>query len=189
MRGASSPKHCLPEVRAANGACARSSEVNGPLVWPNAKEIHLEPPKKTAPGTSCWNSLIDAEQRLLEREYEVRMTSTSSDPSDRHVDPPRPPDFLIDRVVSGFENDDAERHRTLFDQTGKQSLRDITMALAGIGRTFPEFPRILDFGCGCARVTRWLQYETGDSELFGCDIDAEAIAWNQINIHWSPVCP
>jgi len=110
------------------------------------------------------------------------MTSTAPGSTDRPVDPPRPPDFLIDRVVSGFENDDAERHRALFDQTGKQSLLDITTALAGIGRTFAEFPRILDFGCGCARVTRWLQYETAGSDLFGCDIDAEAIAWNQSNL-------
>lgn len=96
--------------------------------------------------------------------------------------PPRPPDFLIDRVVSGFENDAAEKHRALFDETGKRSLLDIKTTLAGIGRSLREFPRILDFGCGCARVTRWLQYETSAGELFGCDIDAEAIAWNQDNI-------
>jgi len=85
-------------------------------------------------------------------------------------------------VVSGFENDNAEKHRALFDQTGKQSLIDITTALAGIGRRLGEFPRILDFGCGCARVTRWLQFETSGCELFGCDIDAEAIAWDQENL-------
>lgn len=96
--------------------------------------------------------------------------------------PPRPPDFLIDRVVSGFENDAAEKHRALFDQTGKQSLLDIKTALSGIGRSLDEFPRILDFGCGCARVTRWLQYETSSSELYGCDIDAEAITWNRDNL-------
>jgi SAM-dependent methyltransferase len=84
--------------------------------------------------------------------------------------------------VSGFENDNAEKHRALFDETGKRSLGDITSALAGIGRSLSDFPRILDFGCGCARVTRWLQFETGGSELFGCDIDAEAIAWDQDNL-------
>ncbi len=95
------------------------------------------------------------------------------------VDPPRPPDFLIDRVVSGFQNDAAEEHRALFDVTGQQSVLDIRTALAGIGRSLEEFPRILDFGCGCARVTRWLQFETSSSELYGCDIDAEAISWNR----------
>jgi SAM-dependent methyltransferase len=110
------------------------------------------------------------------------MTSTTRGSTNPLVDPPRAPDFLIDRVVSGFSNDDAERHRALFDESGKQSLRDITTALAGIGRTVGEFPRILDFGCGCARVTRWLQFETTGCELFGCDIDGDAIAWNQENL-------
>jgi len=110
------------------------------------------------------------------------MSSTTPGSTNPLVDPPRAPDFLIDRVVSGFSNDDAERHRALFDESGKQSLRDITIALAGIGRTVGEFPRILDFGCGCARVTRWLQFETTGCELFGCDIDADAITWNQENL-------
>jgi SAM-dependent methyltransferase len=110
------------------------------------------------------------------------MTSTTQGSTDSPVDPPRPPDFLIDRVVSGFANEEAEKHRALFDETGKRSLNDITTALAGIGRKVSDFPRILDFGCGCARVTRWLQRETAGSELFGCDIDAEAIAWDQENL-------
>jgi len=95
------------------------------------------------------------------------------------VEPPRPPDFLIDRVVSGFENDAAEKHRALFDMTGKQSVLDIKTALAGIGRSIEEFQSILDFGCGCSRVTRWLQFEAPSSQLYGCDIDAEAISWNR----------
>lgn len=40
--------------------------------------------------------------------------------------------------------------------------------------------RVLDFGCGCARVTRFLDcLGEGDIELYGCDIDAEAIDWCQ----------
>ena len=106
-------------------------------------------------------------------------TKTSNASADQPVDPPRPPDFLIDRIVSGFESDEAEKHRALFDQSGRQSLLDIKTALAGIGRSLDEFPRILDFGCGCARVTRWLQYETSGSDLHACDIDAEAISWDR----------
>lgn len=38
--------------------------------------------------------------------------------------------------------------------------------------------RVLDFGCGCARVTRFLDcLGQGDVELFGCDIDKVAIDW------------
>jgi SAM-dependent methyltransferase len=96
--------------------------------------------------------------------------------------PPRPPDFLIDRVVVGFTNDAAEEHRVLFDETGKRSLNDIITALAGIGRSFDDFPRILDFGCGCARMDRWLIKAATSSELHGCDIDEQAIAWDQANL-------
>ncbi|MEZ5324065.1 MAG: class I SAM-dependent methyltransferase [Verrucomicrobiales bacterium] len=38
--------------------------------------------------------------------------------------------------------------------------------------------RVLDFGCGCARVTRFLDcLGEGGVELFGCDIDKSAIDW------------
>lgn len=96
-------------------------------------------------------------------------------------EPPRPPDYLIDRVA-GCDNDKAEEHRRRFDMTGKQSVLEIKSALAGIGLTLDDFPRILDFGCGCARVDRWLQYEVSSSKLHGCDIDEQAIAWNQRNL-------
>lgn len=96
--------------------------------------------------------------------------------------PPRPPDFLIDRVVTGFTNDTATDGRYWFDESGRRSLVDVKRVLAGIGRTFDDFPRILDFGCGPARVDRWLIYEATKSELHGCDIDEESIAWNQANL-------
>ena len=85
-------------------------------------------------------------------------------------------------MVSGFENATAEAGRRLFDESGQRSLHDIGLALAGLGRRLDEFPWILDFGCGCARVTRWLQYEVGSNELHGCDIDEQAIAWDQLNL-------
>jgi SAM-dependent methyltransferase len=40
----------------------------------------------------------------------------------------------------------------------------------------PRGARLLDFGCGSGRVLRHL---VGEWELYGCDTDAEAIAWSQ----------
>ena len=37
---------------------------------------------------------------------------------------------------------------------------------------------VLDWGCGCGRVSRWLSYVN----LHGCDIDAEAVTWCQENL-------
>jgi SAM-dependent methyltransferase len=96
--------------------------------------------------------------------------------------PPRPPDFLIDRVVSGFDDASAEEGRSSFDKYGQQSLHDITTALAGIGAKVGDFAKILDFGCGCARVLRWLPQEAPASQIHGCDIDEQAIAWCQANL-------
>lgn len=43
--------------------------------------------------------------------------------------------------------------------------------------------RILDWGCGCGRVIAQLIKLIPPRQLFGCDIDTEAIAWDVANIH------
>jgi SAM-dependent methyltransferase len=93
--------------------------------------------------------------------------------------PPRPPDFLIDRVVSGFDTTEVDEARQMFDHYGRQSLFDINTALAGLGRSLGDFSQILDFGCGCARILRWLPAEVTKAQIFGCDIDEQAIEWCQ----------
>jgi SAM-dependent methyltransferase len=45
-----------------------------------------------------------------------------------------------------------------------------------VGRDFPDFRRILDWGCGCGRSTRHFA-ALGDGRLLGVDIDADNIAW------------
>jgi SAM-dependent methyltransferase len=37
--------------------------------------------------------------------------------------------------------------------------------------------RVLDWGCGCGRVTRYLLSRRPLPEVFGCDIDEEAVEW------------
>lgn len=91
------------------------------------------------------------------------------------VDPPLPEVDLRWRV-SGQRLGDAE-----FLEQGRNSMADAQRALAVVGRTLASFDRVLDFGCGCARVTRHVLTAT-DAEVHGCDIDAEAIAWCQANL-------
>lgn len=67
----------------------------------------------------------------------------------------------------------------MFDASGRQSAQELNRSVASVGRELREFDRILDFGCGCGRVTRWLRPLADDSELQGCDIDEFAIAWDQ----------
>ena len=42
--------------------------------------------------------------------------------------------------------------------------------------------RALDFGCGAGRVMRHFMAEATEAEIWGCDIDAESVAWLQRNL-------
>jgi SAM-dependent methyltransferase len=44
--------------------------------------------------------------------------------------------------------------------------------------------RVLDFGCGAGRALRHFVSEAGDAEFWGCDIDAQSVAW--INASLNP---
>jgi hypothetical protein len=95
---------------------------------------------------------------------------------------PLPPDELIDRVVSGFSNEEAEAHRALFLHTGRRSLEDLEAALAAVGDTLSSRENILEFGCGCGRIMRWMEDLGRARKLAGTDIDARAIEWASENL-------
>lgn len=44
---------------------------------------------------------------------------------------------------------------------------------------FEDFNRVLDWGCGCGRVSRITLKHVPAGRLYGCDIDADAIHWMQ----------
>ncbi len=91
---------------------------------------------------------------------------------------PVPPDHLIDRVVSFQAGGDREAVASSFMETGQSSVRDIEAALATINKSLFDFESILEFGSGCGRIMRWLGPVGAKSELHGCDIDEEAMAWS-----------
>jgi SAM-dependent methyltransferase len=88
----------------------------------------------------------------------------------RMADIPIPPPELRHRVTGSDSAD-------VFLTSGQLSYGDLTRALAGAGRQLGSFERVLDWGCGCGRVTRWLGAELEGRELFGVDIDPLAIGW------------
>jgi SAM-dependent methyltransferase len=93
-----------------------------------------------------------------------------------------PPDELMDRVVSGFSSERAEEHRALFLETGRRSLHDLEMALTAVGDSLSAHTSILEFGCGCGRIMRWMDDIGRSSTLVGTDIDQRAIEWAAANL-------
>lgn len=64
-----------------------------------------------------------------------------------------------------------------FHRTGRATAEQIAGILERGGRPLHQHRRVLDFGCGPGRVIDCIHDMHPDAELFGCDIDAEAIAW------------
>jgi len=85
------------------------------------------------------------------------------------------PPLALRLRVSGLADE------TDFGSSGWQSAADFRRALAGVARAIPQFPRILEWGCGCGRILMQLPVDLEQQELHGCDIDGEAIAWLQAN--------
>jgi SAM-dependent methyltransferase len=66
---------------------------------------------------------------------------------------------------------------------GKRIVADMEAALRSVGSELSAFGLILDFGCGCGRVLRWLRSRAAaPQELYGTDIDAQAIGWCQAHL-------
>ncbi|MGA3084394.1 MAG: class I SAM-dependent methyltransferase [Thermodesulfobacteriota bacterium] len=87
---------------------------------------------------------------------------------------PIPPQELIVRVDY---SDDVD----LFLGVGRIIFWDLKRLLFDIGKNFESFHSILDFGCGCGRVTRFLR-PTNHQVITGMDIDPESIGWCKANL-------
>ena len=86
--------------------------------------------------------------------------------------PPVPPPKLRHRVHGSIPLQG-------FLDVGKQVAGDLTAMLADVGHAIPAQGQILDWGCGCGRVLRFLAPALPGRAYFGCDIDRELITWCQ----------
>jgi len=71
-----------------------------------------------------------------------------------------------------------------FWKSGGMSVANINTMLSIIGTSFIDYPRALEFGCGCGRILLHMKAIAEKSELYGVDIDPEGIAWAQGHIPW-----
>jgi SAM-dependent methyltransferase len=84
---------------------------------------------------------------------------------------PPPPKHMQIRTVGGYVPG--------FIESGFSICDDLNAVLSVVGKSLADFPRILDWGCGCGRTTRALKTLFPKAEVWGSDIDPEAIAWLQ----------
>jgi ubiquinone/menaquinone biosynthesis C-methylase UbiE len=89
----------------------------------------------------------------------------------READIPPPPNkHLQVRVVGGYVPN--------FIESGFANVYpDLMRALKPAEKELSDFKSILDFGCGCGRAIRALATLLPESDLYGTDIDNEAIEW------------
>jgi SAM-dependent methyltransferase len=86
---------------------------------------------------------------------------------------PLPPRRLMVRVA-GTPDDD------WFLRSGRISADTVRAAATRHGQPLESLGSLLDFGCGCGRVTRW--WHELDAEVHGSDVDVRAVAWCQANL-------
>lgn len=114
--------------------------------------------------------------------------------------PSVPPADLILRVTPSFDVEDVESAPWSFDVEGFNNLRLLENAVAavspwhyggevwlsdarvGVPRSFADFERLLDFGCGCGRFVRHLRPLAESVEIHGTDIDSEMVEWLRAHV-------
>jgi SAM-dependent methyltransferase len=88
------------------------------------------------------------------------------------------PPHLRFRVAGGYDIE-------WYLSRGKLSAGNLDDALRPLGKTVYSFRQVLDFGCGCGRMLRWLNNPPASCQLYGTDIDGDAIRWNQEHLHFA----
>jgi SAM-dependent methyltransferase len=87
---------------------------------------------------------------------------------------PVPPPRLIVRVAGTADVG-------WFLESGRLAAESLRASLERQGRRMEELGSLLDFGCGCGRVTRrWVELERTD--VHGADANERAIAWCRANL-------
>jgi SAM-dependent methyltransferase len=69
-----------------------------------------------------------------------------------------------------------------FLATGRADAERMKEILTSLGAPLARAARVLDFGCGCGRMLRWLRSFADGAEIWGVDIRAEDILWGQQNL-------
>jgi 2-polyprenyl-3-methyl-5-hydroxy-6-metoxy-1,4-benzoquinol methylase len=109
------------------------------------------------------------EQSIKSEDTAIYMQQALSLLQLKGIVPPIPPPHLQVRVSNRYYGE--------FFVHGSGIIRDVEQILSSSGRNIRSFERILDFGCGCGRTLIPLSFCVDPENLYGTDIDEEAIGW------------
>jgi SAM-dependent methyltransferase len=133
--------------------------------WRGFAKTWLERLGLLGPAFRAWEAL-----RAIDRRYSRELYKKGVGPDGLPVPPPR---LVVG--VGGHNNVDA------FVEGGRLLARRIESLLERHSVEVEDLSAILDFGCGSGRIIRqWKFLET--PALFGCDYNAEAVAWCAANL-------
>jgi len=104
------------------------------------------------------------------------MNNPATRPPLRSLDIPVPPENIRYRVTSTPTDEAA------FLQAGECCASEILRSLDLAGIDAGGFRSILDFGCGCSRVLRYLRPQLAQASFHGFDVDEVAIEWSRKHI-------
>lgn len=139
--------------------CPRPDVIATNPLWPHAVGF------SGSLGAAAWaDGVLGLQVRLQDgTEHQIRQPLEAT---------PLPPDHLQVRQVGDVWGDG-------FYAAGGEIFDHIAYAFDQAERPLLEAGRVLDFGSGCGRVMRCFEQYEHQAEVWGCDIDDEAISWNK----------
>ena len=143
---------------------------DGNVVFDEETYLACNPDVRQAVAAGQFSSGFDHFMKFGRRENRHGVSVDPTSDTSRH-----PPEHLRLRVHGGR---DLEGYLRL----GQVISSDINNLIATQAVRVPAAAKVLDFGSGPGRVATWLKQGHSDWQLFGTDIDAEAVAWARTNL-------
>jgi SAM-dependent methyltransferase len=74
-----------------------------------------------------------------------------------------------------------------FLDSGRAQTRHLRGLLTDAGRPLDQMEAILEFGCGCGRMTRWWSTDAARTRIYGCDYNQELVRWSESNLPFAQI--
>jgi len=74
-----------------------------------------------------------------------------------------------------------------FLASGRAQANYLRSLVAEAGEPLGQMDAILEFGCGCGRITRWWGPEAARTRIYGCDYNEDLVQWCESNLSFAHV--